>query len=243
MSGHSKWANIKHKKEKTDAQKGKIFTKLGREIAIAVRQGGADPAGNSRLSDIIAKAKASNVPNDNIMRSIKKAAGDMDGANYEEISYEGYGAGGVAVIVDTLTDNRNRTAGDVRHCFDKYGGNLGTTGCVGFLFEKKGMLLIDRAEHPDEDTVMNDAIEAGAEDFSSSEDYCEIVTDPSSFSAVRQKLEKKGYTFMDANVGMVPKTWVKLADPGQAEMMEKIIEHLEDLDDVQNVWHNWESDE
>ena len=249
MSGHSKWANIKHKKEKTDAQKGKIFTKLGREIAIAVKQGGSDPAGNSRLSDIIAKAKAANVPNDNIMRSIKKAAGDTDQASYEEIAYEGYGSGGVAVIVETLTDNRNRTAGDIRHFFDKYGGNLGTTGCVSFMFNKKGLILIEKDEEKapgqeeQEEKVMSDAIEAGAEDFSSGDGYYEVITEPADFSEIRKKLEEKGYAFADASLAMIPTTWVRTESDEQTDLMEKLIEHLEDLDDVQNVWHNWETDE
>lgn len=243
MSGHSKWANIKRKKEKTDAQKGKIFTKLGREIAIAVRQGGPDPAANSRLSDVIAKARAANVPNENIQRSIKKAVGDADGANYEEIVYEGYGPGGVAVIVEAATDNRNRTAGDIRHYFDKFKGNLGTTGCVSFMFDKKGVLLVEKSEKIDEDTIMMEALDAGAEDFNVEEEYYEILTDPFEFSKVRQELENKGYEFLEAGVEMIPKTFTKLGDPEQIKYMEKLIENLEDLDDVQNVWHNWDEEE
>ena len=191
MAGHSKWSNIKHRKEKSDAQKGKIFTKLGRELAIAVKEGGPDPESNNKLKDAIAKAKASNMPNDNIMRSIKKAAGDMDGDKFEEIAYEGYGPGGDAIIVEALTDNRNRTAGDVRHHFDKFGGNLGQTGCVSFMFDKKGVILIERTEDIDEDTLMMEVIEAGAEDFDAQDEYFEILTEPGEFSATREVLEKK----------------------------------------------------
>lgn len=243
MSGHSKWANIKRKKEKTDSQKGKIFTKLGREIAIAVKMGGSDPEGNSKLKDVIAKAKAANVPNDNIIRSIKKAAGDGDGANYEEITYEGYGPGGVAVIVETTTDNRNRTAGDIRHYFDKFGGNLGQSGCVSFMFNKKGVILVEAASKVKEDDLMMEALEAGAEDFGVEEDYYEILTDPSDFSKVREELEKKGYEFMEADVEMLPTVMTKLEDAKQIEMMDRLIENLEDMDDVSNVYHNWEQEE
>lgn len=242
MSGHSKWANIKHKKEKTDAQKGKIFTKLGREIAIVVKQGGADPEANSKLKDVIAKAKAANMPNDTIARSIKKAAGEVDATDYEEIVYEGYGPGGVAVIVEAMTDNRNRTAGDVRHYFDKFGGNLGTSGCVAFMFDKKGVILIEKTDSIDEDELMLQAIEAGAQDFGSEEEYFEILTDPNDFSKVREELENEGYEFMSAEVEMVPQTRTKLTDPKQIEFMDKLVEHLEDLDDVQNVYHNWEQE-
>ena len=243
MAGHSKWANIKHRKEKTDAQKGKMFTKLGRELAIAVKEGGPDPESNSKLKDAIAKAKAGNMPNDNIMRSIKKAAGDMDADNFEEISYEGYGPGGVAIIVEAMTDNRNRTAGDIRHHFDKYGGNLGQTGCVSFMFDKKGVILIERTENTDEDTLIMEVIEAGAEDFDAQNEYFEILTDPRNFSVVREALEKKGYEFMEADVEMVPQTTTELTDPKHVEQMNKLIDNLEDLDDVQNVYHNWEEDE
>jgi len=240
VSGHSKWANIKHRKGKSDAQRGKIFTKLGREIAITVKQGGPDPEANSKLKDVIAKAKAANMPNDSIMRSIKKAAGETDAENYEEISYEGYGPGGVAVIVEAMTDNRNRTAGDVRHYFDKFGGNLGQTGCVSFMFDKKGVILIEKTDGTNEDDLMMEAIEAGAEDFGAEEEYFEILTDPNDFSSVREALEKKGYEFMEADVQMVPQTMTKLVEPKHIEMMDRLIENLEDLDDVQNVWHNWE---
>ncbi|MFZ5989145.1 MAG: YebC/PmpR family DNA-binding transcriptional regulator [Bacillota bacterium] len=243
MSGHSKWANIKHKKEKTDAQKGKLFTKLGREIAIVVKQGGPDPEANSKLKDVIAKAKAANMPNDTIARSIKKAAGDIDAANYEEIVYEGYGPGGVAVIVEAMTDNRNRTAGDVRHYFDKFGGNLGTSGCVSFMFDKKGVILIEKTGNINEDDLMMEALEVGAEDFSSEEEYFEILTDPNDFSQIREALEKKGYEFVSAEVSMIPQTMTKLTDPKQIEFMDRLVEYLEDLDDVQNVYHNWDQDE
>lgn len=243
MSGHSKWANIKHKKEKSDSQRGKIFTKLGRELAIAVRSGGADPEANSRLKDVIAKAKANNMPNDNIMRSIKKAAGDGDGASFEEITYEGYGPGGVAVIVEAATDNRNRTAGDIRHYFDKFGGNLGQSGSVSFLFNRKGVLLLEKTSKTVEDDLMLEALDAGAEDFNTEEDYFEITTDPNDFSKVREALEKKAYEFMEADVEMLPVTTTKLMDPKQIEQMDRLIENLEDMDDVQNVYHNWEQDE
>jgi YebC/PmpR family DNA-binding regulatory protein len=242
MSGHSKWANIKIKKGKSDALRGKIFTKLGREIAIAVRQGGANPEANSRLRDVIAKAKAANMPNDNIMRSIKKAAGGGEGSNYEEITYEGYGPGGIAVIVEAATDNRNRTAGDIRHYFDKFGGNLGQTGSVSFMFNKKGVIIIEKSDKTDEDSLMMDALDAGADDFESEEEYYEITTAPGDFSKVREALEKKGYEFVEAEVSMVPVTMAKLTDPKQIEQMDRLIENLEDMDDVQNVWHNWEQD-
>ncbi len=242
MSGHSKWANIRIKKGKSDAQRGKAFTKLGREIAIAVKSGGANPDANSRLRDVIAKAKAANMPNDNIMRSIKKASGDGDGADFEEITYEGYGPGGVAVIVDAATDNRNRTAGDIRHYFDKFGGNLGQTGSVSFMFNKKGVLLIEKDGKVSEDDLMMEALEAGAEDFSTEEDYFEITTDPGDFSKVREELEKKGYEFLEAEVSMIPTVMTKLTDAKQIEQMDKLIDNLEDMDDVQNVYHNWEQE-
>lgn len=242
MSGHSKWANIKVKKGKSDAQRGKIFTKLGRELAIAVKSGGANPDANSRLKDVIAKAKAANMPNDNIARSIKKAAGEGDGANYEEIAYEGYGPGGVAVIVEAATDNRNRTAGDIRHYFDKFGGNLGQTGSVSFMFNKKGILLIEKTDGISEDDLMMEALEAGAEDFTVEEEYFEIQTDPNDFSKVREALEKKNYEFTEADVEMIPTVMTKLTDPKQIELMDKLIENLEDMDDVQNVYHNWEQE-
>ncbi len=243
MSGHSKWNNIKRKKEKTDGQKAKIFTKLAREIAVAIKEGGsADPASNSRLKDCIAKAKAANVPNDNIDRVIKKASGEGNADNYEALTYEGYGPCGIAVIVETLTDNRNRTAGEMRLYFDKFGGNLGQTGCVSFMFNKKGILVIE-AEGLDEDKVMEDALEAGAADFAADEDVFEITTEPDDFSGVRDDLEAKGYTFVSAEVEMVPDVYSKIDDPDMVVKMEKLLDMLEDNDDVQSVWHNWEQDE
>jgi YebC/PmpR family DNA-binding regulatory protein len=243
MSGHSKWANIKRKKEKTDSKKGKVFTKLGRELAITVRMGGADPNANSKLKDVIAKAKAANMPNDTIERSIKKAAGEAGGADYEEIIYEGYGPGGVAVIVEAMTDNRNRTAGDVRHFFDKFGGNLGTSGCVSFMFDSKGIILIEKTDKTVEDSLMMEALEAGAEDFSVEEEYFEITTSPDDFSAVREALEQKGYEFLEAEVQRVPTTMTQLTDPKHIEFMDRLIESLEDLDDVQNVYSSWEQED
>ncbi len=243
MSGHSKWNNIKRKKEKADGAKAKIFTKIGRELAVAVKEGGSgDPAANSRLRDCIAKAKAANVPNDNIDRIIKRAMGDGNADNYENITYEGYGPCGVAVIVETLTDNRNRTAADVRHAFDKYGGNLGTTGCVSFMFKEKGVIVVER-EDLDEDTVMADALEAGASDFAADGDVFEISTEPSDFSGVREDLEKKGYEFVSAEVEMVPDTYTTIADEDTVIKMQKMLDLLEDNDDVQNVWHNWDAPE
>lgn len=244
MSGHSKWNNIKRKKGAADAQRGAIFTKLGREIQVAVKQGGADPEGNSRLKDVIAKAKANNMPNDNILRSIKKASGANDTENFEEIIYEGYGPGGIAVMVRTLTDNRNRTAGDIRHLFDKFGGNMGTTGCVSFQFEEKGSLIISREDFPelDEENVMMDALEAGAEDFAAEEESFEITTSPEDFAEIRGQLEKQSYEFADASVGPVPTVWAKLEDSDMVEKMEKMIDRMEELDDVQEVFHNWERD-
>ncbi|NLJ30157.1 MAG: YebC/PmpR family DNA-binding transcriptional regulator [Clostridiales bacterium] len=241
MSGHSKWNNIKRKKEKTDGAKAKVFTKIGRELAVAVKEGGGpDPNANSKLKDCIAKAKAANVPNENIERIIKKAAGDGSDTKYESITYEGYGPNGVAVIVEALTDNRNRTAGDIRHYFDKFGGNLGTTGCVSFLFEQKGVIVIER-EGLEEDKVMEDCLEAGASDFQADEDVFEIDTEPSDFSGVLEDLSKKGYEFVSAEVEMVPSTYTKLEDEETAAKMQRLLDALEDNDDVQNVWHNWEN--
>ncbi len=239
MAGHSKWSNIKHKKAKSDAQRGKIFTKIGREITVAVKTGGPDPNSNSALGDVIAKAKANNVPNDTIARSIKKASGDMDSQNFERITYEGYGPNGVAVIVETMTDNRNRTAGDVRSLFDKYGGNLGTTGCVSYMFDKKGIIILEESDLVDTDTLMMDALEAGAEDFENEEELYEIISDPADFSSLRDNLEEKGYTFIQAEIQMVPQNYVKIAEEN-IQNMERLIERLEDLDDVQNIYHNWE---
>ena len=243
MSGHSKWSNIKHKKEKTDAQKGKIFTKIGREISVVVKQGGPDPASNSKLKDVIAKARSVNMPNDNIQRCIKKAAGEGDTNNYEDITYEGYGPRGVAVIVESLTDNRNRTGGDMKHYFDKFGGNLGATGCVSWMFDRKGVIIIGNEEGElDEETVMTDALDAGAEDFSPEEGYFEIVTAPEDFSLVHDALVEK-YTFTSAEITMVPQNYIKLTDEEDIKMMNKLLDMLEDNDDVQNVYHNWEMDD
>ena len=240
MSGHSKWHNIQAKKGKADAARGKIFTKLGRELLIAVKEGGPDPSGNSKLKDVIAKCKAANMPNDTINNAIKKASGEGNTANYEEVVYEGYGPSGVAVIVNANTDNRNRTASDVRHVFDKAGGNLGTTGCVSYLFNKKGLIVIDRSTTDlDEDSMMMLALDAGAEDFNSSDEVYEITTAPSDFSTVREKLEEAGLTFLEADVQMVPTTTVALDEAG-VEKMERLIERLEELDDVMDIYHNWE---
>ena len=238
MSGHSKWHNIQAKKGKADAARGKIFTKLGRELLIAVKEGGPEPAGNSKLKAVIAKCKAANMPNDTINNAIKKASSSNE--NYEEVVYEGYGPNGVAVIVNASTDNRNRTAADVRHVFDKAGGNLGTTGCVSYMFNKKGVIVIERATaNMEEEELMMLALDAGAEDFEPSEEIYEITTDPSDFTAVREKLEEAGLTFLEAEVQMVPTTTVVLDEDGQ-EKMERLIERLDDLDDVMNVYHNWE---
>ena len=241
MSGHSKWNNIKRKKEKTDGAKAKVFTKIGRELAVAVKQGGGpDPASNSTLKALIAKAKAANMPNDNIERCIKKAASEGEGDNYESIVYEGYGPCGIAVIVEALTDNRNRTAGDVRHYFDKFGGNLGTTGCVSFMFQEKGVLVVEK-EDLDEDKVMEDSLEAGASDFQADEDVFEIYTEPSDFNGVLEDLTAKGYEFVSAEVEMVPDTYTEITDEEAIVKMQKLLDALEDNDDVQNVWHNWEN--
>lgn len=243
MSGHSKWSNIKRKKEKTDGARAKIFTKIGRELAVAVKEGGgADPAVNSKLKDCIAKAKANNVPNDNIERIIKKAAGAGDTDSYEAITYEGYGPSGIAVIVETLTDNRNRTAGDLRHYFDKFGGNLGTPGCVSFMFSKKGVIIIEKGEL-DEDKVVGDSLDAGAADFIAEDDVFEVYTEPEDFSAVRETLEAKGYEFASAEVEMVPSTYSAVDGEENAIKMQKLLDILEDNEDVQNVWHNWEMSE
>lgn len=241
MSGHSKWNNIKNKKEKTDAQKAKVFTKIGKEIAIAVRAGGPDPNVNRKLKDLIAKAKSCNVPNDNIERSIKKASG-ADGVSYEEITYEGYGPSGIAVIVETATDNRNRTASDVRHFFDKYGGNLGQTGCVSFMFDDKGVIVISNEDGDiDEDSLMESALEAGAADFSADDGYFEITTEPDDLDFVREALEKAGYTVDSAEVDKIPQTYIVLENEDDIKNMNLLIEHLEDCDDVQEIYHNWEN--
>lgn len=245
MSGHNKWSTIKQKKGKNDAARAKVFTKIGRELIVAIREGGsADPSVNSKLKDCIAKAKANNVPNDNIERIIKKAASGGDTANYEAVTYEGYGPNGVAVIVEALTDNRNRTAGEVRHYFDKFGGNMGTQGCVSFMFTKKGVLVIEREDlDKDEDTVMSDALEYGASDFEADEDVFTIYTEPEDFSAVRDDLEKAGYSFVSAELEMVPSTYTKLEDEESITKMQKMLDMFEDNDDIQNVWHNWEMED
>lgn len=242
MSGHSKWSTIKRKKEKTDGQRAKVFTKIGREIAVAVREGGPDPSSNSKLKDVIAKAKANNVPNDNIERIIKKASGDGNADNYEEIVYEGYGPSGIAVIVEALTDNRNRTAADVRHYFDKYGGNMGQTGCVSFMFTKQGVILIEK-EDVDEEKLMEDALEAGASDFLTDDDVFDIRTEVSDVGAVRDALEAAGYKFVSAEVEYVPSTYTTLTNEDDIKNMSKMLEMFEDNDDVQAVWHNWENEE
>ncbi|MBQ4160477.1 MAG: YebC/PmpR family DNA-binding transcriptional regulator [Clostridia bacterium] len=242
MSGHSKWSTIKRKKGANDAQRAKIFTKISRELTVVVKAGGPDPESNSKLKDIMAKARAANMPNDNIARTIKKAAGETGGDNYEDITYEGYGPSGVAVIVETLTDNRNRTAGDMRHYFDKYHGNLGQTGCVSFMFDKKGVILIEKEDGIDEDTLMMEALDAGADDFASEEGIFEITTTPEGFSAVREALEAN-YTLASAEVEMVPQTTVDLTDADDIKFMNKLLEMLEDNDDVQNVYHNWNQPE
>ena len=238
MSGHSKWSNIKNKKEKSDAKKGKIFTKLGREIMVAVKSGGPDPDVNSHLADVIAKAKTNNMPNDNIARCIKKAAGDVDTSNYEDVVYEGYGPGGVAVIVEATTDNRNRTAGEVRHFFDKFGGNLGTQGCVSFMFDRKGIVVIEEESVKDTDELMMDALDAGADDFSIENGICEVLTSPENFSNVRAELEKKSYEFVSAGIEMIPQTRTEIIDPEQVTLFEKLIDNLEDNDDVMEIYHN-----
>ena len=238
MSGHSKWANIKNKKEKTDAQRGKVFTKIGREIAIAVKEGGADPANNSKLRDVIAKAKASNMPNDNIARSIKKASGELGSVNYEEATYEGYGPAGIAVIVDVVTDNKNRTVADVRHIFDKSGGTMGASGCVGWMFNHRGVIVIERTASIDEDELMMTALDAGAEDFEPQEDVFEIYTAVNDFSKVREALEAAGYTFISAELSMIPTNTTDVTDPEAVQKVLRFLERLEDNDDVQEVYHN-----
>ncbi|MCI9531786.1 MAG: YebC/PmpR family DNA-binding transcriptional regulator [Lachnospiraceae bacterium] len=241
MSGHSKFANIKHKKEKNDAARGKIFTIIGREIAVAVKEGGPDPNNNSRLRDVIAKAKANNMPNDTIDRGIKKAAGDANSVNYEFASYEGYGPNGTAIIVDALTDNKNRTAANVRSAFTKGNGNVGTPGCVSYMFDKKGQIVIDKEEcGMDADDLMMLALDAGAEDFSEEEDSYEVLTDPEGFSEVRQKLEEAGIAMASAEVTMIPQTWVQVTDEEAIKNIQKILDLLEDDDDVQAVYHNWD---
>ncbi|HAV90932.1 YebC/PmpR family DNA-binding transcriptional regulator [Eubacterium uniforme] len=241
MSGHSKFANIKHKKEKNDAAKGKMFTIIGKEIAVAVKEGGADPANNSKLRDVIAKAKANNMPNDTIERGIKKAAGEASAVNYEVITYEGYGPNGIAIIVDTLTDNKNRTAANVRHAFTKGGGNIGTPGCVSFMFDKKGQIIIDKSETDmDADELMMAALDAGAEDFVEEDEAYEIYTTPEDFSTVREAIEGLGVPMMEAEVTMIPQNYVELTDEEAIKNLNKIIDLLDEDDDVQQVYHNWD---
>ena len=241
MSGHSKFANIKHKKEKNDAAKGKIFTIIGREIAVAVKEGGSDPANNSKLRDVIAKAKANNMPNDTIDRGIKKAAGDLGSVNYVGITYEGYGPNGTAIIVNALTDNKNRTASNVRNAFTKGGGNVGTTGCVSYMFDEKGQIIIDKEEcSMDADDLMMIALDAGADDFVEEEDSFEILTAPDDFSAVREALEKENIPFVSAEVTMVPQNYVELTNEEDIKKMNKILDLLDEDDDVQSVYHNWD---
>ena len=241
MSGHSKFANIKHKKEKNDAAKGKIFTIIGREIAIAVKEGGADPANNSKLRDVIAKAKANNMPNDTIERGIKKAAGDGDSVNYVQVTYEGYGPSGTAIIVDALTDNKNRTAANVRNAFKKGQGNIGTQGCVSYLFDQKGQIIIAKEDcDMDADDLMMMALDAGAEDFSEEEDSFEVITAPDDFSAVREALEAENIPMASAEVTMIPQTYVSLTDEKDITNIQRILDLLDEDDDVQEVYHNWE---
>lgn len=244
MSGHSKWHNIQKTKGAADAKRSQAFTKIAREMIVAVKDGGSgDPVNNSRLAAVIAKAKAVNMPNDNIKRTIDKAIGAGNTDSFESVTYEGYGPCGVAVIVEALTDNRNRTAPEVRHFFDKFGGNLGATGCVSWSFDRKGILVIDNEEGElDEDTVMMDALEAGASDVSNDGAVFEVYTDPDAFGEVTEKLEKKGYTFLEANVGMVPQNYIALSGEDDVKNMEKLIDSLEENEDVQNVWHNWQQD-
>ncbi len=241
MSGHSKFANIKHKKEKNDAARGKIFTIIGREIAVAVKEGGADPNNNSKLRDVIAKAKANNMPNDTIERGIKKAAGDANSVNYVSITYEGYGPNGTAIIVDALTDNKNRTASNVRNAFTKGGGNVGTTGCVSFMFDQKGQIIVAKEDcDMDADDLMMIALDAGAEDFADEEDSYEILTAPDDFSAVREALENEKIIMASAEVTMVPQTYVELTSEEDIKKMNRILDLLDEDDDVQAVYHNWD---
>ena len=246
MSGHSKFANIKHKKEKNDAKKGKIFTIIGREIAVAVKDGGPDPENNSKLRDVIAKAKANNMPNDTIDRGIKKAAGDANSVNYEEVTYEGYGPSGIAIIVKALTDNKNRTASNVRNAFTKGSGSVGTQGCVSYMFDEKGQIIISKEEledndiEVDADELMMLALDAGAEDFSDEEEAYEIITAPEDFSAVREVLEKENYPMASAEVTMIPQNYVTLTDENDIRQLNRTLDLLDEDDDVQDVFHNWD---
>ncbi|HHU84275.1 MAG TPA: YebC/PmpR family DNA-binding transcriptional regulator [Clostridiales bacterium] len=242
MSGHNKWSTIKRKKEKTDSARAKVFTKVGREIAVAVKDGGADPTSNSKLKDVIAKAKALNVPNENIDRIIKKAAGEGSADSYEEIIYEGYGPCGIAVVVEALTDNRNRTAGDVRHYFDKYGGNMGQSGCVMFMFERQGVVIVDK-EDVDEEQLMEDALEAGATDIISEDEVFDVRTETYEVGSVSEALEGKGYKILSAEPSYIPSTYTKIENPDDIKGMGKMLEMFEENDDIQAVWHNWDNEE
>lgn len=239
MSGHSKWNNIKHKKGKEDAKRAKIFAKMSRYITVAARSGGLDPEFNPELKVAIDKAKSENMPNDNIERALKKAAGEQGAINYEEIVYEGYGPSGVALIVTALTDNRNRTAPDVRHAFDKFGGNLGTTGCVSFMFDKLGTIVIEKADGVDEDTLTMEAIDLGADDFETLEDAYEITTSPESFLSVKNGLEEAGYSIVMGEIGYFPQNYINLTNEEDIKNMNRLIDMLEDNEDVQDVYHNW----
>jgi len=240
MSGHSKFANIKHKKEKNDAVKGKIFTIIGREIAVAVKEGGSDPANNSRLRDVIAKAKANNMPNDTIDRGIKKASGDLGAVNYESVTYEGYGPGGIAIIVETLTDNRNRTASNVRNAFTKGGGSVGAIGCVSYMFDRKGVIIIDKEKYNDADELMMLTLDAGAEDFTEEDDSYEIITAPEELGAVREALETENISMASAEITMLPQTWGALNNEDDIKKINRIFDLLDEDDDVRNVYHNWD---
>ncbi len=239
MSGHSKWSNIKRRKEATDAVRAKIFTKIGREMIVCIKEGGADPNNNAKLRDLITKAKSNNVPNDNIERLIKKASGEGNKESFEDMVYEGYGPNGVAVIVECLTDNKNRTAGEVRHYFDKYGGNLGTPGCVSFMFSQKGIIMIEN-DGIDEDKIMEDCFEFGADDFSVEDETIEVTTTPANTHGLRESLAELGYNILSAEIEQVPATYTTLTDEDSIKKMNNLLDHLEDNDDVQNVWHNWD---
>lgn len=241
MSGHSKFSNIKHKKEKADAAKGKVFTKLGRELMVAIKEGGPDPNNNGKLRDVIAKCKSNNMPNDTIQRSIKKAAGEDSSVVYETVTYEGYGPAGIAIIVETLTDNRNRTASNVRYAFSRNGGNMGTTGCVSYMFDKKGQIFVEKSDDIDEDDLMMQVLEFGAEDVNTEdEEAYEILTAPEDFSSVREQMEAAGIPIMEADIAMIPQTMAELNGQDVSDTMEKLLDMLDDDDDVQNVWHNWD---
>ncbi len=241
MSGHSKWSTIKRKKGEKDGARAKVFTKISREIIVAVKEGGADPSSNSKLAQLIQKAKSNNIPNDNIDRLLKKASGDAEKSNYEDCVYEGYGPNGVALIVECLTDNRNRTAGEIRHYFDKFGGNLGTSGCVSFMFSTKGIVVLDNEDETiDEDKAMEDILEAGGDDFTFEEGCVEITTDPATVTEVGNALAAMGYTVLSAEPAKIPATYTALTDEEHIKKMTLLLETLEDNDDVQNVWHNWE---